>query len=128
MPRNLQEIRAQMKRLVEEANFQYKVLTRELQKNIIETYYNIINEYDSNKWDPVDFYDNPDSVDLFLEILEYGYLDWRNVLPKDIVNILFSNFCSNFFGTSKFISNVLVFIIKNILENTIYLPHSLHFG
>ena len=50
-------------------------------------YYNIINEYDSNKWDHVDFYDNPDSVDLFLEILEYGYLDWRNVLPKDIVNI-----------------------------------------
>ena len=32
MPRKLQEIRAQMKRLVAEANFQYKVLTPELQK------------------------------------------------------------------------------------------------
>ena len=109
MTKNLQEIRAQMKRLVEEANFQYKVLTPELQKNIIETYYNIIDEYDSNKWDPVDFYDNPDSVDLFLEILEYGYLDWRNVLPKDIVNILDTYYYRNMLITddNSYIDNYI---------------------
>ena len=104
MSRNLQEIRAQMKRLVEEANFQYKVLTPELQKNIIEAYYNIIinnDEYDSNKWDPVDFYDDPDSVDLFLEMFEYSDLDWRNVLPKDIVDILDIYHYSNMLITDK---------------------------
>lgn len=93
-----------MKRLVEEANSQYKVLTPELQKNIIETYNNTIinnDEYDSDKWNPVDFYDNPDSVDLFLEILEYRYLDWRDVLPKDIVDILDTYYYSNMLITDS---------------------------